>query len=198
MRCGPNLGCGLETSGECCFCNLRGGFSKGKLFIGLDIQIVLQQLYEPEPAGAKPARAGLGSSSSRAEPWGAGSKRLSCHRPLTGSWPVPLSSLHTALLFGYFSAHLFSILYQITTFYRIYHDLFRPHTHTIVSLPIFKVSIMSACVMLACLAMQSCLLLTDASSSSSRSCLLFTSCKPFRGDLVHLIVLDAQLAPLHP
>jgi len=79
--------------------------------------LVLQQLYEPEPAGAEPARAGLGSSSSRAEPWGAGSKWLSRHRPLTGSWPVPLSSLHTALLFGYFSAHLFSILYQITTFY---------------------------------------------------------------------------------
>jgi len=34
------------------------------------LELVLQQLYEPEPAGAEPARAGPGSSSSRAEPWG--------------------------------------------------------------------------------------------------------------------------------
>jgi len=32
--------------------------------------LVLQQLHEPEPAGAELARAGPGSSSSRAEPWG--------------------------------------------------------------------------------------------------------------------------------
>ena len=32
--------------------------------------VVLQQLHEPEPAGAEPARAGPGSSLSRAEPWG--------------------------------------------------------------------------------------------------------------------------------
>ena len=103
--------------------------------------------------------------------------------PQTAHWQLACTTvLFThSIAFCYFSAHLFSILYQITTFYRIYHDLFRPHTRTIVSLPVFKVSIVSACVMLACLAMQSCLLLTNASSSSSRSCLLFALCSPSVG-----------------
>ena len=59
--------------------------------------LVLQQLYEPEPAGAEPARAGPGSSSSRAEPWGAmGSRLEAAEPPQTAHWQLACT---TVLLF---------------------------------------------------------------------------------------------------